>query len=75
MKKGYGNPHPMKDDHNDLEEGFVALGSPNQYPVDDHENKPEKPRLTSRDSRLHSDGNSSGCCNVMPFGGSYNDFF
>lgn len=40
---------------NELEQGFIDLGSPNQYPVDDQPGKPEIDEpLTSRDSRLHS---------------------
>lgn len=48
-----------------LETGFVALGSPHKYPQNDP-SKPERPPLTSRDSRLHSDSSGmGGCCMVI----------
>lgn len=52
---GMGKEEKKQTEKSELEQGFVNLGSPNQYPVDDQPGKPEIDEpLTSRDSRLHS---------------------
>ena len=48
--------NPDKAGKSELEQGFIDCGSPYDYPVDRQEGKPEKPALTSRESRLHNDG-------------------
>jgi hypothetical protein len=43
-----------------IEDGYLDCGSPYQYPDSEQEGKPDPGHMTSRDSRLHSGGNSTG---------------
>lgn len=57
----------------ELEEGYIKMGSPFKRPERDQPFKPDRPELTSRDSRLHSGhytkrgtDDDMPCCLIYP---------
>lgn len=54
-------PEEKVRDHNDLEDGFIHLGSPDDHPVGDSR-KPNQEGLSAPESRLHGGDTGFFCC-------------